>query len=223
MAFTGEIKSFLEYLAIERGYSPNTVEAYGRDLEFFEGHCKARGVASVQVVDVDCVSSFAAFLCREQRYKSSSAARSLAAARTFLRFLVSESVLKADPSSGVETPKQWRRLPHVLSQDEASALTASPLARKKVESEGENTEFGAASGKRKSNRKIQLRDAAILELLYATGMRVSELCNLPLDGLNMELGVARVTGKVIEDERDFPTYFGKVILCLLYTSPSPRD
>ncbi|HYG76292.1 MAG TPA: tyrosine recombinase [Planctomycetota bacterium] len=194
MGFEREIKTFLEYLAIERGYSPNTVEAYGRDLEFFEGHCRARSIESVRLIDVDCVSSFAAFLSTKQRYKSSSAARSLAAARTFLKFLVNEGVLKVDPGSGVEMPRQWRRLPNVLSQDEASTLTAAPASQA---APAGSCEFDAVkwASSRKQSRKLQLRDSAILELLYATGMRVSELCNLPLEALNLELGVARVTGK----------------------------
>ncbi len=178
-SFHAAIANFLDYMSLERGFSPHTVEAYGRDLKLFVLHCRQRGITAPQQVDSDAVAAFAAFLCLKQRYKSSSAARSLAAARSFLRFLTGEGVLPADPGAGVETPKQWRRLPNVLSQKEASALTEAPLA-------------GLGRGGR---RRIPIRDKAILELLYATGMRASELCCLPLDGANLELGIVQVTGK----------------------------
>ncbi|HEY3322735.1 MAG TPA: tyrosine recombinase [Planctomycetota bacterium] len=197
MAFDTEIRSFLEHLAIERGLSANTVEAYQRDLTLFDEHCQKRGILRPAHVDTETVGEFAGFLCSHQKYKTSSAARSLAAARMFLRFLVNEGALKADPSSGVDTPKQWRRLPHVLSQDEASALTDAPMTTGGANTGSQQpTEAARATtcGRRPS-RTIQLRDSAILETLYATGMRVSELCTLTLDGMNMELGVARVTGK----------------------------
>jgi integrase/recombinase XerD len=189
MDFERGCESFLEHLAIERGFSPHTVDAYRRDLALFVEHCSKAGVASPQQVTVDTVAAFAAFLCKEHAYKSSSAARSLAAARTFLRFLVSENVLKSDPSAGVETPKQWHRLPHVLSQEDAARLTGSPAEAKPAAPDG--------TKKRKTTREFSLsvRDTAILELLYATGMRVTELCTLDLDGFNLEAGIVRVTGK----------------------------
>src|SRR5437764_9626177 len=171
MAFETEIAPFIEHLAIERGFSPNTVEAYGRDLKLFAEHCALRGVTSPRNVDVDAVATFAAFLSSRRKYKSSSAARSLAAARTFLRFLVNEGALAKDPSAGVETPKQWRRLPHVLSQEDAGALTEAPVSvgRSSGSRQESITPPGPPllrGGKRKKNRGVQLRDHAILELLY---------------------------------------------------------
>jgi integrase/recombinase XerD len=181
MSFDTHIATFVEHLTIERGFSPHTVEAYQRDLEFFVGHCVQRGIQSALEVDTDCVASFAAYLCTQQDYASSSAARSLAAVRSFLKFLTAEQILKNDPGANVETPKQWKRLPHVLSQDEAQALTEAPHA---------DGRFQKQAAFRQS-----VRDTAILELLYATGMRVSELCDLQVSELNIELGVARATGK----------------------------
>ncbi|HYF52273.1 MAG TPA: tyrosine recombinase [Planctomycetota bacterium] len=220
MVLSNEIKSFIDYIRIERGYSPKTVEAYTRDLEFFSGHCMNRGVKNVQQIDIDTVATFAAYLCNEQAYQSSSAARSLAAVRSFLKFLVNENVLKNNPAAAVETPKQWRRLPHVLSQDEADrltrapgALTPSPFPTRGEGSDGADGETGrggdrangADAGTRGRDdagirrrgifRELEIRDRAILELLYATGMRVSELCTLDFDGLSLESGFARVTGK----------------------------
>ena len=190
MSFDAHINSFIEYLAVERGYSEHTQSAYRRDLEFFVGHCLQQKITDIHAVDMDIVSTFATYLTREQGYASTSAARSLAAVRSFLHFLTSENILKKDPGANVETPKQWRRLPNVLSQQDAATLTASPLAKSATASA-----TPAQPGEPGGNGPIALRDAAILELLYATGMRVSELCNLPLDGCNQEMGVVRATGK----------------------------
>ena len=189
MPFDASIATFLEHLAIERGLSANTVEAYRHDLKLFVEHCRLRAISTPQEVDVDAVSCFAGFLFSRQKYKASSAARSLAAARTFLRFLVSEGELPADPSAGVETPKRWRKIPHVLSQTDALVLTQAPLIPAIANSQQ------PTANSQQSFSKLSIRDHAILELLYATGMRVSELCNLPLDGVIMELGIVRATGK----------------------------
>jgi len=199
MAFDSEITTFVEYLSVERGYSPHTLAAYGRDLAHFVEHCQALGVAGPRDVTVDVVAGFAAFLQARHGHKSSSAARALAAVRSFLRFLVGEGALPSDPGASVERPKQWRRLPNVLSPEEADALTRAPLASSQQPT-ADSQEPGAKSQEARAfrprcQRTLALRDSAILELLYATGMRVSELCSLPLDGLNRELAVARVTGK----------------------------
>lgn len=179
MSFESETKAFLDYLTVERGYSGNTIESYARDLRLFSAHCAERGEESVLTISPDSVHSFAAYLSSHQKYKSSSAARSLAAARTFLKFLTTEGTLKKDPGANAERPKQWKRLPHVLSQENAAALTQAP-----------HDVIG-----KKGRRKIAIRDAAIVELLYASGLRVSELCDLELDGLNFDEGTVRVTGK----------------------------
>ena len=186
MLFDPQIQSFLEYLTVERGYSPHTLEAYRRDLEFFTGHCYQRGIRSIAAVDYDTVGSFAAYLCREQGYASTSAARSLAAVRSFLHFLTNENVIESDPGAHVETPKQWHRLPHVLSPEDATRLTEAPLVNA-----GQPTPPNEPGG----NGPMALRDAAILELLYASGLRVSELCDLPLNAVNMETATVRATGK----------------------------
>lgn len=187
-----EITSFVEYLRVERGYSNHTIESYTRDLDFFIGHCNNRGIKTVDAVDIESVATFAAYLCKEQKYKSSSAARSLAAVRSFLKFLVNERRLEKNPAATVERPKQWRRLPNVLSQEQADTLTRTPMARDTKLTEDEAL---PQSKSRKKTRALQIRDAAILELFYATGMRVSELCDLPIEGYNEELSFVRVTGK----------------------------
>jgi len=197
MAFDTEITNFLQYLQIERGFSPNTIEAYQRDLDFLVGHCANRNIKSVAEIDSDTVSCFASFMCKQHNYKSSSAARSLAATRSFFHFLVNEGILKTDPSSIVETPKQWRRLPHVLSPEDAHTLTQQPMKQpaSAEPSEEGDAEPASAPKRARNKRRLSIRDQAILELFYATGMRVSELCNLPIDALHMELGMLRVVGK----------------------------
>lgn len=192
MAFDTETTTFLEYLAIERGYSPHTVCAYRRDLALFTAHCQIQHIACCREIGVDAIASFAGFLQSQHGYKSSSAARALAAVRTFLRFLVGEGALDSDPGAGVERPKQWCRLPNVLSQEDADRLTQAPWLERPV---GGSQPLAADVPRPRRQRALTIRDSAILELLYATGMRVSELCTMPLDGLSMELGVVRVTGK----------------------------
>jgi len=182
MSFDLDFKSFLDYITVERGYSPNTLESYARDLKLFATHCESRGETSSTEITPDTVCLFTTFLSQKQTYKSSSAARSLAAAKSFLKFLVSEGTLKADPSVNAERPKQWKRLPHVLSPENANKLTQAP---------SEALKQAGQSGP----RKLPLRDAAIVELLYATGMRVSELCTLRVDGLSFDEATVRVTGK----------------------------
>lgn len=179
MSFDADIKSFLDYLTVERGFSANTLESYARDLRLFVLHCEACCEDSPAAVTMDTVCAFTTFLAQKRKYKSSSAARSLAAVRTFFKFLVNEKTLAADPSVNAERPKQWKRLPHVLTQENANAITQAP--REAMELSG--------------RRKIPLRDAAIIELLYATGMRVSELCGLRVDGLSFDEATVRVTGK----------------------------
>ncbi len=179
MSFDADVKSFLDYLTVERGFSANTLESYARDLRLFAVHCEACGECSASAVTMDTVCAFTTYLAQKQKYKSSSAARSLAAVRTFFKFLVNEKTLASDPSANAERPKQWKRLPHVLSQENANALTQAPRAA--LEQSG--------------RRKIPLRDSAIIELLYATGMRVSELCGLRVDGLSFDEATVRVTGK----------------------------
>ncbi|MGD0089116.1 MAG: tyrosine recombinase [Planctomycetota bacterium] len=192
MLFDAEIATFLEHVAIERGLSPHTVAAYQRDLARFVEHCQAQQIARCQEINMDVVAGFAGFLMSQHEYKSSSAARALAAVRTFLRFLVGEGVLHSDPGANVERPKQWRRLPNVLSQQDADTLTRAPSAQLHAA----RTQLPDGQGYRpRRQRALCIRDSAILELLYATGMRVSELCTMPLDGLNFELGIVRVTGK----------------------------
>ncbi len=149
---------FLDYLRSEKGLSPHTVEAYGRDIRSF-----AQFLSNLPWPDVggEHVLSFLAHL-KEKGYASSSICRTLVAVKVFFRFLKREGIVSIDLGRYFETPKMWQLIPDVLTVQEVDALLAQP----------------------KSDDPIGARDRAILELLYATGMRVSELCRLTLSDLS---------------------------------------
>lgn len=142
---------FLKHLGGERALSSNTVEAYGRDVRAFLDFLGEKGAISE-----DDVVAFLKML-REKNYASSSVARMFIAVKMFLQFLKKEGVIEVDPAQLLDTPKLWQTVPDVLSIQEVEALVAQP---------GDD-----ADG---------LRDRAIIELLYASGLRVSELCSLSL-------------------------------------------
>ena len=166
-----QIASFINYVQVERGLSPNTVIAYRSDLEKFARFCVTRklplaGVGREQVVD---------FLGRlyRQGLDSRSVARQLATLRSFFRFLLQEEILRRDPTEHIESPRVWKRLPKFLSLGEVERLLAQPDAA----------------------TLLGLRDKAMLELLYATGLRVSELVNLKVGDVQLDAGYLRCLGK----------------------------
>lgn len=179
-SLAAERATFLEHLAVERGLSAHTVTSYGRDLEQFAKYLDEQGIVSAAEIDASHIGAFMSLQRSQRGHRESSVARALAAVRVFLRFLVHEGQLSADPSATVDAPRTWRRLPHVLSADRADALVRAPH------------EETSSSAKR---WRLPCRDRAILELLYASGLRVSELCGLCEEDLDAAQGVVRVTGK----------------------------
>ena len=165
-----QIRSFLEYCRIEKGLAQNSLAAYRRDLEKFSAF-----------VARDCGSGLpkAEDLGRylDSLYRSGLASRSIArhltTLRSFFGFLLREGRIGDDPTAFLVSPKHWTSLPKYLNLGQIDRLVATPQG-------------GKPTG---------LRDRAMLELLYAAGLRVSELCQLELSDLNLELGVLRVTGK----------------------------
>lgn len=149
---------FLDYIRSEKGLSPHTIEAYGRDISAFASFLKDKEWKSVVPEDI---LSFLGQL-KGKNYAGSTICRMLVALKVFFRFLKKEGEIGVDLSTYFDTPKLWQLIPEVLTMEEVDALLAQP----KVEDA-----MGA-------------RDKAILELLYATGMRVSELCNLRIHDLN---------------------------------------
>jgi integrase/recombinase XerD len=167
------IDIFLNYLSVERGLSRNTIMAYRRDLQGFLSYLKkAKHISSLDNSDKSQITDFMQML-KSKGLDSNSIARKLAAIKTFYRFLVREKAIRHDPTSLLESPKLWKRIPSVLSVGEIESLIAQPDLKKKQ----------------------GLRDKAILEVLYATGMRVSEVAQLRLEDVNMEVGFIRCLGK----------------------------
>jgi integrase/recombinase XerD len=165
------VPDFLHHLTVERGLARNSVLAYGRDLAKLQRFLKARGRSPRQVRRGE-IQEFAGRLSREG-LSAKSIARALNAVRMFYRFLVRESLVAEDPTAQVRAPRMLRSLPRFLTLEEVDRLLAAPDGA---------TPLGA-------------RDAAMIELLYATGLRVSELVTLRIRDLNPEGGYLRCVGK----------------------------
>ncbi len=160
--------SFLRWLLVEKGYSPHTIEGYGRDLASFS---KSLAVDDVKSIADSDVRRFVAGL-----YGQCSAAtvgRKLSALRSFFRFLLREGSIARDPVIGISGPKARKHMPVFLTVDEMFSLLDTPAA----------------------NDRFMSRDRAILELLYSTGMRVAELVSRNMENLDFESEMLRVTGK----------------------------
>ncbi len=166
------VDQFLDTLALEEGLSENTRKAYASDLRLFITFAKARGLAGLNEVKRRDVLDF---LHREKERGSASAtlSRRLVAIKVLFRFLHREGVLARNVTEVMETPRLWKLLPDTLSVRDVDRLLQAPA--------------GAT--------RYALRDKALLELLYATGMRVSELAGLTVDEMRMEEGFVRCMGK----------------------------
>lgn len=165
------VKQFLDYLFVECGLSGLTVEAYKGDLCRFVATLRDLDVDYTEI-DIDAVSHHLMRL-QDEGMSVASIARHLAAIKMLLRYLHGEKKLTRDVATLIESPKKWHNLPTTMHYSEVEALLAAPV---------ESDEYF-------------LRDKAILELLYASGMRVSELTGLTLDSLNLNVGYVRVLGK----------------------------
>jgi integrase/recombinase XerC len=165
------IRQFIHYLSAEKNASPHTCRNYLRDLEQFESFLEEM---AIEKVDRMALRRYLSFLHRKNR--KSSIARKLSTLRSFYKYLVREHVLSANPAKPVATPKVEKLLPTTLTVDEAFRLMESP-------------------SKDQKSRETELRDRAILELLYSSGLRVSELVGLNPNRVNLDLGIVRVMGK----------------------------
>jgi integrase/recombinase XerD len=157
---------------VEKGLAANSVEAYARDARRYLLHLASRGVGSWEAVRRSDVQAHLAALL-EARISPRSQARALSAIRGLHRLLLAERIAPADPTDEVDAPRGARRLPQLLSRDEVERLLAAPAPR-------------SPAG---------VRDRAMLELLYATGLRVSELVNLDLNDVDLESRVLLAHGK----------------------------
>jgi integrase/recombinase XerD len=183
------VENFLTYLLVERGLSQNTIISYRKDLNSYLGFLESSHIDSLSKTSKENIIDFMLYQ-KDKGLSANSIARRLAAIKVFYRFLVKERILKADPTSLVDSPKLWKKIPQTLSLNEVEALINQPNLR----------------------NKQGIRDRAILEVLYATGMRVSEAVNLKKDNVNLDIGFLRCIGKG-NKERVIPLG-GKAILSL---------
>jgi integrase/recombinase XerD len=172
------LDSFLAHLRIECGLSPNTLEAYGRDLRELEAALKKRGVADSTKVTPRQLSEHLQSLKRDRELSGATIVRHLASIRVFYRWLTAEGVLEENPAELLERPTRWKRLPGVLSPNQVKRLLAAPEPEANPEVV-----------------PLWLRDRALLELIYACGLRASEAARVGVDDLHRDLRVVKVTGK----------------------------
>lgn len=166
------LNQFLNYLIVEKGLSKNTLSAYSHDLSRFLDHLRQKGIQDILKVGKFDVRAFLLALKR-QRFSSKTIVRYLVAIRTFFRFMTQEGILEVNPVEELESPKMDKTLPQILTFKEVDQLLEQPDLQ---------TSLG-------------VRDRAMLEMLYATGVRVSELVQLRINQVNLEGGYVLVYGK----------------------------
>ncbi|MDD2866238.1 MAG: site-specific tyrosine recombinase XerD [Candidatus Omnitrophota bacterium] len=166
------VELFLDYLSVERGLSKNTILAYRSDLKDYTGFLEAVAKKSVSASSREDIRDFMLHQ-KDKGLSVNSISRALAALRMFYRFLAREKLIKSDVSSYIDSPKLWKKIPDVLNLDEVERLIEAP-------------DLNSPQG---------IRDRAILEVMYATGMRVSEVAGLRVADLNADVGFVRCLGK----------------------------
>ncbi|MBU3934204.1 MAG: site-specific tyrosine recombinase XerD [Candidatus Omnitrophica bacterium] len=166
------VEEFLNYLSIERGLAVNSISSYRRDLNNYIKYLEKNKIGSFSETKRNDITNFMLYL-KDKGLNSNSIARALVAIKVLYRFLVNERYLKDDVTSVFTLPRIWRKLPQVLRPEEVEKLLRSPNLR----------------------TKLGIRDKAVLELMYATGMRVSEIAGLKLNDLNLDMRFVKCTGK----------------------------
>ncbi|MFZ2147541.1 MAG: site-specific tyrosine recombinase XerD [Sedimentisphaerales bacterium] len=166
------LRCFLDYLTVEAGLSNNTVLAYGRDLRSFLKHCKSNKICELRQIKPTLIQNYLRILTQEQKSESS-IKRSLVAIRMFLRFGKLTGLVEDDLTSMLESPKVWQKLPCICSKQQVLELLNAPCP----------------------DEPFYFRDRAMLELLYATGIRASEIAGLKTSDLSLNIGYLRCLGK----------------------------
>lgn len=166
------LEKFINYIIVEKGHSRNTTEAYRSDLTKYISYLEKKGIKRPGEITVLILREYISMLMTSNT-SIPSIKRYISSIRHFHRFLYIESITDSDPTAFIETPKGWRKLPAALSLSDVENLLKQPDT---------TTPEG-------------IRDGAMLELLYATGLRVSELINLTYGNINLEVGYIKTTGK----------------------------
>ncbi len=166
------IREFLDYLTVEAGLAENTRLAYGRDLINFAEYCAGQNVKEIKQIEPGLIYNYLRKLSKERKAETS-ISRALVAVKMLLRFGVLTGLICEDFTSIIEGPKCWQKLPVVCSKEKVVDLLETPTA----------------------DDPFYLRDKAVLEMLYATGMRASEVANLKISDLNFSIGYLRCLGK----------------------------
>ena len=166
------VSEFINYLAVERGLAQNTLESYGRDLRQFQAYLQDSKIDFMKDLNRSTILTYLNSL-QSNGKAVSTISRNLAAIKSFYQYLVRERYLEKDPAAHLESPKLEKKLPKVLSVNEVEELLKQPNA----------------------TLPAGLRDKAMLELLYATGIRVSELISLNISDVNLDMGYIKCYGK----------------------------
>lgn len=172
LPFGGTVRDFLNFLTVEGGLSANTILAYGRDLKRFLEYCQAKRIRRLEQIKPVVIQNYLLQLSRQESAENS-IKRGLVAVKMFLRFAKGSGLIKEDVAAVMESPKVWMRLPVVCNKKQVIDLLNAPSPQE----------------------PYYLRDRAMLELLYATGVRASELAGLKCSDLNLDIGYLRCLGK----------------------------
>ncbi len=167
-SLAGEISAYLAFCRLEKGLAANSLASYGHDLEKFREFCESPDAGE----GADRIRRYLDFLYRTG-LNSRSIARHLSTLRNFHTFLLREGRIASNPTEHLGAPRQWQTIPKFLNQEEIDRLLDAP----------------------DPSRPTGMRDRAMLHLLYATGLRVSELCRVAIADLNPQMGILRTTGK----------------------------
>ena len=178
------LKEYLSYLSVEKGLARNTVDSYGRDLRGFAGFLSSRGRPLDGLSRADIIDYLDEL--RAKPYSAASICRVLSSLKGFCRFLLMGKLIDEDPSEKFQSPKKWERLPKALSIAEIRDVLS--VAGK-----------SGSRGKKSVRTALSSRDSAMFELLYSSGLRVSELVNLRLQDVNFEAGYLRIVGKGLKE------------------------
>lgn len=172
MAINNILMDYLHYLKVERGLSENTINSYGIDLKLFLEYLRENEIPSFKQVNKEVIVNYMQSE-KNNNKANSSILRSVSSLRKFFQYLAQEKIIEKDPMLLIDTPKKKQHLPQMLTKEEVEKLLRSP-----------NT-----------GQVLGLRDRAMLELMYATGLRISEIINLKLEDLHLTMGTLQTLGK----------------------------